>query len=613
MPQVNPWAFTETTASRFLRRASAASEVTARLHVHRPAGVPAAAAWVNRRTGLAEFITSMLDHDPRDRPERIDLMRPVDRARNPILAGAICHEAAHFAHTRWPDRARDVAGDSEALAAAILLEEARCEQQLLTSRPADRMLLRAATAHVVLGGVDPAAQDRDVIGTILALVLPRVASGVFPADSVEPLLHSAGQAVGGAGLARFEALAREALCCKDNDTTNMLRIGRDWVAAIREYLPSPEASDERQGDGQEQADGGGGSSSLPNVNCGCAGADGQDPSVADCSPEPDSGTSDTGPGDHETGAEDNATTAAARQILADIRDAAAAAINPDTRRPPAALPSSADPTAAEHTTIANQVFGGTGSRPTDITYRTPDTAALTARAVMIHRIRQARIRRATRQQERITYPAGRLSATRLMDRAAQVATRQPVTALPWTRRRIRTADQPPWQCGIVLDTSGSMSDWWPAAGTALWALSNAVTQLGGAAAAAAFSGDVTPLLYPGQILPGVPVIHGGGGSDNAGAALQALAGAGISAVNGKLHMTGSYGARVQVVITDSQLPDHDDVQRAVDYLTSRGVAVVWAVTVAQPAWTPRGATVVADVAPEHVATTLIDACVAALT
>lgn len=176
------WSFAESTASRFVRRAAAESRATARIHATRPAGAPDAAAWVNRSTGVAEFVASMLGYDERDAPERIDLMRPADRARHPVLAGAVAHEA-HVAHTRWPGRGTAPA-DREAAAAASLLEEARCEGRLLTRRPADRMLLRAATAHVVLAGLGRAVDGRQVAGTVLALVLPRVDTGVFPADRV---------------------------------------------------------------------------------------------------------------------------------------------------------------------------------------------------------------------------------------------------------------------------------------------------------------------------------------------------------------------------------------------------------------------------------------------
>lgn len=616
--------------------------MTARLHATRPAGAPPAAAWVNRRTGLAEFVVSMLGHDPRDRPERIDLMRPVDRARNPVLAGAV----AHVAHTRWRDHVPAM-GDHEAVEAATMLEEARCEARLLAVRPADRMLLRAATAHVVLAGLGD-ADDRDVTGTVLALVLPRVDSGVFPAATVQPLRDRALADLGADGLARFERLWRSALRCPDDDVDQMIQLGREWVEAVRQFMPpQPESEHPQAGADSDVASAGGAAAGpasgadyspagpdpdgaadepnagqprqrvLPNVRPGCAGG-GNPAGTGDGEPGHAAGEVrplDTSPGASLGG--DGNPGAEIRRVLAQVRDDASAEIDPDRAAPAASGRTgrtAGDPTAAEHAAIAQQVFGpgrGGGLATTD--YRTPTRDDLTLRAVMVNRIRQAQIRRPAPRSDRLTYPSGALSATRLMDRSAQVAHRQPVTARPWTQRRVRTVTQPPWRCGIVLDVSGSMSSWWPAAGSTLWALSNAVTQLGGVAAAAAFSGQVTPLLYPGQVLPGVPVLTGGGGSDNAGSAMRALNGhRGLAAVNGKLHMAGSHGARVQVVVTDSDLPDQQDIQAAVNYLTGQGVAVVWAATVAAPAWTPTGTTVITDVSPGRVADTLVDACVAAL-
>ena len=76
-------------------------------------------------------------------PATADPARPSDRERYPATWGALTHEAAHAAHSRWAAAIPATAAPAWA-EAAILLEESRIEARQLRRRPGDRRWLRAS-------------------------------------------------------------------------------------------------------------------------------------------------------------------------------------------------------------------------------------------------------------------------------------------------------------------------------------------------------------------------------------------------------------------------------------------------------------------------------------
>jgi len=254
------------------------------------------------------------------------------------------------------------------------------------------------------------------------------------------------------------------------------------------------------------------------------------------------------------------------------------------------------------------VFGqgtsiGPGSRR-PIATTDPTPAAVAAKTAVIAQLRRAQYRDATRVRTPSTTPAGKARGSALLTRHAQISKQQQVTATPWQRTTVRTVDRPPLHLGFVVDASPSMAPWFPHAGAAIWAVKHAVTHLGGACAAAAFAGDVTPIVSAAARPTGIPVLAVGGTSSGAGLAL--------AAVDGELHLSGSTGARLVICLTDSDLPDLEPIQRAVSYLHRHGVTVVWAVTANAPRWTPANAAVVTGLTPENFPRLVTATCVKAL-
>ena len=622
-----PWRFAELTTGRFIAYATGVDTVAVTVHQTTPAHAPSSggepvAAWVNRKTGRVELVASLLGsaNAPVD---RIDMMRPTDRHRNPVLAGAAIHEASHLAHTSWVDTARRSNPNPAVLDAAHVLEEARCESRHTAHRPVDTVLVRATTAHIVLNGIPTDAGEVDVAATILGLVLPRVTSGVFAEGDVCELRATALRVVGVEGMNTFEKIWTDALSCADDDAAGMLDCGRRWVEASRQFLPNQVP--ERDSTNQESGDGGGGDGDGAQANngapggdagserrrgpaCGCGG-DTDNPAdtpsdTADVTPD-ETPDRDGGPRSAR-GSGDNPAAKELRRALTAIRDTATREAGNHTN--PTARPDKDIPDRGEHAAAAREVFGsgtstGPGSRR-PIATTDPTPTAVAAKAAVITQLRRAQYRDATRVRTPSTTPAGKARGSALVTRHAQISKDQQVTATPWQRTRVRTVDRPPLHLGFVVDASPSMAPWFPHAGVAIWAVKHAVTHLGGACAAASFSGDVTPIVSAAARPAGIPILTVGGTSSGAGLAL--------AAVDGELHLSGSTGARLVVCLTDSELPDPEEIQRSVNYLHRHGVTVVWAVTADSPGWVPANTSVVTGVTPENFPHLVTTTCVKAL-
>jgi hypothetical protein len=183
------------------------------------------------------------------KPATINPQRPGDEERYPVAWGALVHEAAHAAHSRWstPHPLRGTALDT----AAALLEESRAELAHLTRRPADRPFLRATVHTLVLA--DFTAQtpsDRWQAASAAALILARRDAGILDPDETEPL-HTTVTAILGTDL--LEALASiwtAAHTTGDHDGQAMLEHARAWCQALGTEPAAPEPAPDRASGGR---------------------------------------------------------------------------------------------------------------------------------------------------------------------------------------------------------------------------------------------------------------------------------------------------------------------------------------------------------------------------
>lgn len=447
-------------------------------------------------------------------PDRVVLVDSlISRLQAPLVAGTVLAGAARAAHSRWVSRVPQ-GTNPDLIAMAWRLDQARAKKRLIMRRPQDRLFLRVAAVAEHGVGTTSRVPPGDVTLRSLLDVLPEAECGVLPRWLGVEVRRHLEEILGEELMTRTSEIWREVQLVADDNEAAMLALAERWL----ELFP-PDI-----GDG-------------PNVDSMAMGSDTLAEMLTQVSDE---------------------TTA---EATADLATLAGHARSPEER--------AAEAEAAHTCTAAGYAFGASSRKP--IKHRAPTAVDITARSVIVRRLRRAQYRAPHKAGVPVGYPTGRARGDSLVQRAAQQAQGVSVTALPWKQRRWRTTPRPPILAGIVVDLSGSMTAWLPAAGTAMWAVAAAVSELGGRAAAAGFAGDVFPLLRPGAQPSRVPLLSSRGGSDRCADAM--------AAVTGGAQLTRP-GAAVMVVLTDSDLPENDReaIDRHARYLERHSVQLIWALT-----------------------------------
>ena len=475
----------------------------------------------------------------------------ISRLRSPVLAGVVLAGAARAAHSRWIEDVPDD-GPAELCSAAWQLDRARAKARLIARRPQDRLFLRAAARQLLLAVDADTQAGGDVTRTVVTDLLPEVDCGVLPRWIGPKLRQLAEDDLGVPLMNRLTDLWREVQLVADGDTETVLELARQWLD-LWDQRPNPPSSRSLVS-----------TSLLTAANNALA-------QVAD-----------------------EAATDAIEESILLVGSGKSPTQKADDREADLA------------TTHAGVAFGPTSRTP--IKHRTPTLDDHRRRATTVQRLRRAQYRAPHTVGVPVGYPTGRARGDALMQRAAQRAQGVAVTALPWKQRQWRSVPKPPIRAGIVVDLSGSMSPWLPAAGTAIWSMAAAVDELGGSTAATGFAGAVFPLLRPRTAPARVPVLSQKGGSDGCAAAMAAVTAAADLA---------RPGAAIMIVLTDSHLPpaDLEPIERHAHYLRRHGVQLIWALIGTRTRQTviPRDARVIEQVTPDNFPTLVADAIAAALT
>lgn len=466
-------------------------------------------------------------------PESIRPFLPTDYYRYPAAWGALVHEAAHAEHSTWTP-ADVTAHPSNAVAAAVLLEESRIEAAHLAGRPSDRLWLRAGTTTVVWPELSATGVNgRDCAAQAAALVLARVDAGILTTDEVAPLRKAVASVLGADVLEELEHLWRAAHVVEDGDRQAILDLGEVWCRAI----------------GLD-----------PGAQAPIGTPHGHGP--VDPSGTP-SGAPVTGALLDPTGA----VVASAAQVQTAVETEVAASV--------AEGADAANRAAKEHLRqikgerAAKKAFGPSRTR---IRTRPPTDAERGAAAALAKQLRAATYRDRTATKTQTELPPGRLRMRGAMVREAQRAAGAIPTAKPFTQTIRRTVEHPPLRVGIAIDTSGSMSCAEQPLSSAAWVLSTAVAAADPASTTATVgygNARLKTFTRPGKAPAGAPVIRARGGDERFCEAVDAL--------DAALGLTRPGAARLLVVVSDGQY--YSDERRGgaarIKRLTATGCAVLW--------------------------------------
>jgi VWA domain containing CoxE-like protein len=453
-------------------------------------------------------------------PAIADPARPSDRERYPATWGALTHEAAHAAHSRWAAAIPATAAPAWA-EAAILLEESRIEARQLRRRPGDRRWLRASATRFVLGdfpatpGAPPPTSWQAAHAA--ALLLARADAGVLDETETAPVAAAVTAVLGEDTLNALRAVWRDSHVTADTDTRGMLRLGRRWCRII-----------------------------------------GTDPDTTRPPDTPAAGTGDPSP---------------LAEAIAEVADEVTAADTP----PPPVDPGRAAERAAENTarrhaaTAARAVFEAGGTTRSVITGTRPPTAGEQAAARRLTRaLRAAAARERTVTTLTSPTPPGRLRMRAALAADAQRAAGARPTAEPFTRVVRRHVPSPPLRVGIAVDISGSMAAFAGPAASAAWILARAASLIPGAQTATVTYGDaVAPVTRPGRAPAHVIEFTAPDSTEKFCKAIDAL--------DGALGLSSAGAARLLVIISDGAYTadERTSGQRRLARLARAGCGILW--------------------------------------
>ena len=466
-------------------------------------------------------------------PAGIRPARRGDEERYPVAWGALIHEAAHAAHSRWttPTALRGTARE----AAADVLEESRAERAHLGRRPADRRFLRAAVHALLLGDFsEETPTGRWQAASVAGLILARRDAGVLDPDETEPVQAFVTGVLGEELLEDLAAIWDAAHATGDEDETAMMQHAEAWCRALGAEAHEPEPPAEPGAPRGELAE------AIGKVVAAVA------------------------------------ANEAAREA-AEARAGAARAARKKTKANGAAR-------ARQATETAEQVFGAGGlfllpsEAPTGpassspVRGSRPPTGGEKAAAAQLARaLRAAAFRERCATRVASALPPGRLNVRQAMARQAQKAAGVMPTATPWTRTVRRAQPAPPLRVGIAVDVSGSMTAAEEPIASAAWIIARAaaLTDPDSRTATVAFDMTLTAITSPGRTPARVTRFAAEGLGHRLAEAIDAL--------TAGLDLSRQGAGRLLVIVSDGWYADEEAERaaRRIAALRAAGCAVLW--------------------------------------
>jgi hypothetical protein len=229
--------------------------------------------------------------------------------------------------------------------------------------------------------------------------------------------------------------------------------------------------------------------------------------------------------------------------------------------------------------------------------RDPTTAEQDAVRRLAARLRQARTDNPAPARQPSLLPPGRLRTRAAITADAQRAAGAIPTAAPWQRRAELPPDKPTLHLGILVDLSGSMSDYATALSSAGWMLAHAAHRNHAVVATIGFSDDVTVLVSPRQRPQQVLDMQAGGGTS---AFVEA-----VKLADRLLELRNRRRLRLLAVVSDGWVDNPDATQKLITTLHRSGCGVLWLTPADQPCRSFADTTTIAVADPaaavEHIA------------
>lgn len=487
----------------------------------------------------------------------------------PKYIGVVIHESAHAKHTTYTIPA---GLNSNVIGWIKSLEESRCESKMLEAFPQYTQYIKTIVREIVskdflytpeaAAAANPSLREEYNVANQAILVMAREDIGVFEPGELHLAEAFCRKILGEKKYSALRAIWLEAQALEDNDISRLVELAEEIQKLIdpkNELLPPLQANQE------------------VDSPCGAFGI-GEDSNFADdATPQPKATQS-------------NQNVDIIRQEVAKSSQVAEKEIKNQGNTPVPPRQNIQQENQERRETIqksAKQVHqpprGSGGTYNLSMQVVAPDAVDIGRARAITEAIKKAQFRDVSKTFISSELPPGRLIIREAMNREAQIASRQPLTATPWRQTRRREVDNPPITLAVASDVSGSMSVYQREVSSFTWAVSLAVKRLMGTAGAVAWNGTSHELFKPNQVqVDKLPYYSAAGGSDGCPDAIRAL--------DGMLNLSFGEGVRVLAIITDGSLPNNADIQREISLLAAKGVIVVWVLTYAG-GFKPKDATI----------------------
>lgn len=445
----------------------------------------------------------------------------------PVAMGAVLHEAMHAKHTEWDLASMHRSVKSDFVKDLVTdFEEIRIEHLGLQALSANRALLRACAMHLVIAESREAGAEKlaelgnRALSKLLILACGRVEAGVLDEADVKLFRDTTVKHFGEELVNELLDICRRSLTCPDHDWRPLEKLALEWESKMSAAGFKPEAGAESMPDWLKEL--------LAEIFKGMPPASGDVDEDAQTARDIMSEIA----GDVEVSAQDEAN----QQMINEMLEGQAAKANAANKEKDA------------HEKAAEDAFGrGTGPGPTNsysrlVKSRPPTGPERSAAVGLSKDLERARYRDRVAVKKSSVVPPGKLNTRAAMAGSIQRSQGRMMTAEPWKRTIRHHTEDPDLTVGVMVDISGSMSAAMEPMAVTAWVMSEAIRRVQGKAAMMYFGNDVFPVLAPGQHLDEVKVYSASDGTERFKKGFEAL--------NGKLRLLGSRGARLLVVVSD---------------------------------------------------------------
>jgi hypothetical protein len=468
--------------------------------------------------GTWSTLTARIELDGLILPDTPDELDPRGDATHKralsALHGVFSHECGHAVHSLqiprdYPEDVREEVS---------LLEEIRMEAHTVSRRPHDARFLRAAADLILLEGRDKVAAaeaDERACADSLTLTQGRVLAGSLTEDDVEAVVELASSLIPKEKHRKLARIWQDAIAVPDGDLDSLATVARRY----KELFPPT----------------GGVSKELVQALCEAieqSGARGCEGGMIQIESEGSTTVEDLA----EAVKDDVELSERLRKAMEQLREE------------------------------TGKAAGAPGGKAVKAQLRPASAEERRARNKLAALLRKARWRDRDSYQIATVVPPGRLRTRLAVQRSAQIAQGKVPSAKPWRQTKRKHVEQPRLRVGILVDTSGSMSQAAPGVSSSLWVIANAVADAGGKAAAYAFGDSFARVLDPGRPPAKVLELKGSGGTAFVPEALQAAADA--------LTFNDQGGPRLMIIVSDGMWCDVGETLQELERLRRLGVKTV---------------------------------------